>query len=87
MIIQAGLRGVWGGDLAPVLDGLLVELSRSGRCSFAEPAGGLWDRLPLRVGGVVAAKMQHHAVRSIVVVGHLDAAAPGWDFLRGDPLG
>jgi hypothetical protein len=25
----AELRGVWGGDLAPVLDGLLVELSRS----------------------------------------------------------
>ena len=81
MIIQAGLRGVWGGDLAPVLDGLLVELSRSVRCSSCGTGRLIMGLLPLRVGGAVAAKMQHHAVRSIVVVRHLDAAAPGWDYL------
>jgi hypothetical protein len=37
VIIRTGLRGVWGGDLAPVLDGRLVELSRSAGGALAEP--------------------------------------------------
>jgi hypothetical protein len=35
--IEAELRGVWGGDLAPVLDGRLTEVFRSAGGAFAEP--------------------------------------------------
>ena len=60
----AELRGVWGGDLAPVPDGLLVQLSRSAGAASAEP--GELDGSPSAAAfgvGAVPAKGQAGAVR------------------------
>ena len=43
--IQTGLRGVWGGDLAPVLDGRYVLLFRLAACGLIRLVSSQSDAL------------------------------------------